>query len=218
MGDYFWYKLMLLSAELLAKCLEKGLNDNTVEGMRERCTAQWKNAILPDCCALPKDNRPLEDRSVITEADYPEIFMTTLTRILNDTERFPYIPRSTNKEICPKYADDDIYQYYGYRRWFSSQDKTLYKAVFFVRDEFVERFQEYSPCKCDAKAVLEYCEDSDTLDWFAPQKTGSRKARIPRSENDKTSVRSVILMLDKLDFLPDELRQKLIYPFENEKK
>lgn len=81
----------------------------------------------------------------------------------------------------------------------------------------MKQFARFLPDGCDARTILEFCEDQAVLEYFAPQKKGSRKARIPRSLEDNNSEESVILMLDKLDFLPEELHMQLMEPFRAEK-
>ncbi|MDY3617774.1 hypothetical protein [Agathobaculum sp.] len=224
--DYFWPKLRLLSADLLAKFVAGSFDklacadgsDVSRSDISQTCQPLWRNLILPGCCPMSEPDVPLEEKNLSKE-DYPELFRRTVAQTLNDLTRLPYIPRGSEKEICPECAEDDPgFRYYGYRRTFEIvKTKEQQAAVFFVRDEFLEQFEKHCPCKCDAKEVLSYCENSATPKYFAPQKKGSRKARIPRALNDNKPVPSVILMLDELDFLPDDLRERLLETFKQEK-
>lgn len=179
----------------------------------------WLNILLPDCCPISEPDVPLEKRQMLTESDFPELFRQTVTQMLADPCRLPFIPRSDEKALCPRCdADDPEFRFYGYRRWFAPKGQPACAAIFFVRDEFCEWFSAVAQCACDPRAVLDFCQDTACPNYFAPQKKGARKARIPRALTDNKPVLSVILMLDQLDFLPDDKRQRLLQPFREEEK
>ncbi|WP_280960471.1 hypothetical protein [Butyricicoccus faecihominis] len=220
--DRFWQKLCLLSADMLVVFI-LGAFDKLVcpdgsavspHDLKQTCQPLWRNLVLLGCCPMVETDVPLEERKEISEADYLEVLRKTVCKMMEDEKRVPYIPRSEEKTICPSCAEDNPeFQYYGYRRWFESKRKERKPAIFFVREEFLLWFEQCSPCACDAKAVLLYCENNAAPTYFAPQKKGARKARIPRALDDNRTKDSVILILDELDFLPDDLRERLLKPF-----
>ncbi len=213
-GDRYYWMLLVMSMLLVVEFLDMWYVREEMDYDR----ALLINLLLPGCCPIPPVHTRTEGQKVISEADYPELFRKAMIDMLSETERFLYVPRDKKKNLCPKYAEDDeSFQYYGYRRWFEQKGMSHRAAVFFLREEFLEKFAQFLPNGCDARTVLEFCEDRAVPEYFAPQKKGSRKARIPRSLEDKNSEESVILMLDKLDFLPEELHIQLMEPFRTEK-
>lgn len=211
-ADRYYWRLMLTAILALTDFLEA---ENKVDGVSyPYLRAVLLNLLLPGCCPIPSEGAPLEGPRILMEADYPELFRKAMIDMLSETERFLYVPRGKDKNLCPEYAEDDeSFQYYGYRRLLKKE----YPAIFFVREEFLKQFARFLPDGCDARAVLEFCENQAALEYFAQQGEGSRKARIPRKPGDTRVVPSVILMLDKLDFLPEELQEKLLQPFTDKK-
>ncbi len=86
-------------------------------------------------------------------------------------------------------------------------------AIYFIRDEFLECFKQFNKFPCDNKAILEYCEAN--TEYFPKRKT--QKDHIPRVLGD-TPVASVMLLINKLDFLDKDKRTKLLKPLEEEKQ
>lgn len=176
----------------------------------------WLNVLLPGCCVVSQEDVPMEDRGIVVEADYPEIFRQTLTEMLADTARFPFVPRTKEKEICPYHAEEDTsFEFYGYRRWRIKGNKPHEPAIYFDRKQFLKLFAQFAPRPCEASDVLEYCEVSKKQEWFPRRSKSIRKDRIPRTPDDESTPQSVLLRLEQLDFLQADKLKELLQPFQD---
>ena len=209
-GDRFWLKLQMLAVELLAKYASSVLNcdDDLDEAKIDTWVKAWTVLLLyPSGTSKGSTAGVVSTPSVVSESDFPEIFQKTVGKMLTERERFLYVPRGGD-HFCPLCKPDDPdFQFWGYLRWkMGSGNRPQAPAIFFRRSKFLDVFTQNAPCPCDAKQVLEYCEEHDTAGYFPPRGKGPRKDRIPQTPGEGP-VASVVLLLDRLDFLPDELRQ-----------
>lgn len=216
-GDQFWYQLQLLAAELFAEYVQDALGKKKHKYRHRDYSARWKNLILP-CCTVDEEDIPLQEQSIIAEENYPKIFCETMKVMFQDLTRFLYVPRSQDHiELCPK-EDDKGNPYYGYHRWKMDGRKYDVPVIYFRRKDFLKHFAICAPFKCDSKAILEYCEDHDPSEYFVKRKKGSRKDRIPENLEDTNPVPSVALLLNKLDFLDETIKQQLLTPLLKERE
>ncbi len=206
-----------MAADLLAEFIKEEIYID--ESLKAKAQTDYnasilKNCLLSGCCQLQVEGIPFEKNQNYNEKDYPEIFKRVMRDMLGDLERLPHIPRGEEVELCPKYRDEEkTFQYYGYRRWTTKGRYQLVEPViYFVRDEFLECFQQFNKFSCDSKSILEYCEANTK--YFPKRKT--QKDHIPRVLGDNP-VASVMLMINKLDFLDGDKRAELLKPLEEEK-
>lgn len=216
-SDWFWQKLRLLTAELLAEFVAEAAAEDydAAETQAKRYAALWKNLLLPGCCSLDETNIPLEERGRVWPQDYPEIFRQTVGKMFEHPERFLYVPRVPGTQALCHKADDNDQPYYGYVRWTMQGRKRLEPAIYFVRSEFLQHFAELAPVACDANEVLEYCEKNDNKGWFPQRK--EQKDRIPRDLQDNKPVPSVRLNLNNVDFVDPEVKQRWLQQLEQER-
>jgi len=217
-GHIFWQTLRLMVADIFAEFIREEIyEDESPETIAKTKynASLLKNCFLPGCCQLQIDGIPLEKRPFYNEKDYPEIFKRVMREMLGDLERLPHIPRGEEVELCPKYRDEEeTFQYYGYRRWTMKNRYQLGEPViYFVRDEFLECFQQFNKFPCESKAILEYCEAN--TEYFPKRKI--QKDHIPRELGDNP-VASVMLLINKLDFLDEDKRPELLKPLGGEKQ
>lgn len=218
-ADQFWTKLRLLAADLLAEYLGEVLmcQDDFSEEAITVCAQQWREMLLPLAdSSAEKGRSEMAAPPSAPQLSPQEIFRQAVTAMLTEHEHFLYVPRGGEQLCLPCKPDDPNFQYWGYLRWkMGSGNRPEAPAIFFRRTKFLEVFAQFAPCPCDPKQVLTHCEEHDEAGYFPPKGKGQRKDRIPQTHREGP-VASVVLLLDRLDFLPDDAKQSLRIDMEQE--
>ena len=181
------------------------------------CAQQWREMLLPLAdSSAEKGRSEMAAPPSAPQLSPQEIFRQAVTAMLTEHEHFLYVPRGGEQLCLPCKPDDPNFQYWGYLRWkMGSGNRPEAPAIFFRRTKFLEVFAQFAPCPCDPKQVLTHCEEHDEAGYFPPKGKGQRKDRIPQTHREGP-VASVVLLLDRLDFLPDDAKQSLRIDMEQE--
>ena len=198
----YWTKLQLLALELLS-------NFGSIRGYWEETEgasslAHWSNLLLPGCCPLPSDPRPLVEREVIVpERDAVELFEETMTRLLTERARESLLVVKPG-EPSPIQTEDGG-EVLGYLRFTRDNKRHRELAVLQIRREvFLKLAPQFSPVHCDWYEILKALKRK-------PPKYLHRldNAYLPLKKGDNRRYMTITLKLKALLFLPADQREHL---------
>ena len=198
----YWTKLQLLTLELLSNF--GSIRGYWAEAEGASCLARWRNLLLPGCCPLPSDPRPLVEREVIVpQRDAVELFEETLTRLLTQRARESLLVVKPG-EACPLQTEDGG-EVFGYLRFTRDNKRHRELAVLQIRREvFLKLAPQFSPVHCDWYEILKALKRK-------PPKYLHRldNAYLPVKKGDKSRYMTITLELKALLFLSADLRKYL---------
>ena len=200
--------LYLTMAVLMKKCL-RWLNRCEITKELDLLCSQFYHSILPGYY-IPH----FEDVSVqtipLTEENFEEAFQTTVRHMLDDLSKYVFLPQG---EECLSFEEMEREGKYGFLRGFEI-DKIRHDqipSVLFYKESFVKRFAESCPYHCDDPQIIYKLVNrfSAAGKWKYCPKRKQSKDRF----SGETTVASVRLLIEQLDFLSEEKRQELQKPF-----
>lgn len=197
--DVFWTQLQLMALELFLQFSSD--YGQVSKSLSARLQAQWLNLLLPGCCPLPKDERPLEQREQITETDYPDIFIEILRRMLapENIDRFLSVPPQGLFDRND--PEDTTYSFWGYLRTYQNKKAhTTFPSLQFRTEDFLAIAAGFSPVSCDMHAMLKAVRKA-APSFLHP----TPKAVMPVEKFDKMRYDAIILNLDQIDFLTTDI-------------
>ena len=146
----------------------------------------------------------------VAEENFEEAFQTTVRHMLDDLSKYVFLPQG---EECLSFEEMEREGKYGFLRGFEI-DKIRHDqipSVLFYKESFVKRFAESCPYHCDDPQIIYKLVNrfSAAGKWKYCPKRKQSKDRF----SGETTVASVRLLIEQLDFLSEEKRQELQKPF-----
>lgn len=208
LNAYNWRRaeLYMATALLLANFLQREDNTDVSD------YADLYNAVLPGCCPLPpKESGAAPQAIPLTEANFEDAAKKAISHVLEDVSRYRFVPQG---EACP--AEDELEQQGidGFLRMFDTDKahKTQVPSVLFYKKTFARLFKEQCPYCCEDEKLLD-----KLLSAFGKGKLMNccpvRDVSKDRF-SEESSVASVRLLVDKLDFLSEEKLEELKQAFQ----
>lgn len=195
------YIQLLLTIEYFADFVASLPNSPT----RNELAAEWSYLLLPGCCDRPRQSCPLEERTSITQADYPDLWQAGVERLFSPEMLHRYQAVGAN-EICDDVFPDDPEQaVWGYWRSVKKYGKRAgFRALYIPEQTFYDHFDEIFPISCDCYDLLKYMRK------HAPAYLHTAKtANLRVSCDHHRQTPCVILRIDDIPFLSEDAKQHI---------
>ena len=172
---------------------------------RNELAAEWSYLLLPGCCDRPRQTCPLEERTSITQADYPDLWQAGMERLFSPEMLHRYQAVGAN-EIC-----DDVFPYepeqavWGYWRNVKKYGKRAgFRALYIPEQTLYDHFDEIFPILCDCYNLLKYIRKHAPA-YLHTAKTAN--LRVACDHHRQTPC--IILRIDDIPFLSQDAKQHI---------
>lgn len=195
------YIQLLLTIEYFADFVASLPNSPT----RNELAAEWSYLLLPGCCDRPRQTCPLEERTSITQADYPDLWEAGMKRLFSP-EMLHRCQAVGANEICDDVFPDDPEQaVWGYWRSVKKYGKRAgFRALYVPEQTLYDHFDEIFPVSCDCYDLLKYIRK------HAPAYLHTAKtANLRVSCDHHRQTPCVILRIDDIPFLSEDAKQHI---------
>lgn len=190
--------LQLLAIKLFMKsCVADGYLESADAN---QYLSDWYNMLLPGCCAVVNDKDWKEGQ----DADPQHQFETAIIKMLEDgyPQHFLIIPEDGLFDLND--PDDMSINYWGYLKNYESKKDGSFAALMFRREQLEGLLNQYC-ADYDGKKLIKQIRE---LGLAYVHKVD--KARMAADASQAKPVSAVLLRIEKLDFLSQELREKLL--------
>lgn len=167
--------------------------------------AEWSYLLLPGCCDRPRQTCPLEERTSITQADYPDLWQAGMERLFSPEILHRYQAVGAN-EICDDVFPDEPEQaVWGYWRNVKKYGKRAgFRALYIPEQTLYDHFEEIFPILCDCYDLLKYIRKHAPA-YLHTAKTAN--LRVACDHHQQTPC--VILRIDDIPFLSQDAKQHI---------
>ena len=208
--DYFLTLQMLVLELFLDCCVDLELISNE---QRQSIQSEWFNQLLPGCVQyFPLDTIPISREIQSENEQSKRILEVAVTKMLaeENLSHFPYVEEKSNfPKVDP---DNPELQYWGYVRLYkprkSGKEKVKeppFYALVFKKADFeicIKDFLEKNNAVDELIEDMKTCKPKYLFQNF--------KARFPETKGDKKTDDALIFKIDEMEFLPMQIRQKLL--------
>lgn len=172
---------------------------------RNELAAEWSYLLLPGCCDRPRQTCPLEERTSITEADYPDLWQAGMERLFSPETLHRYQAVGAN-EICDDVFPDEPEQaVWGYWRNVKKYGKRAgFRALYIPEQTLYDHFDEIFPILCDCYNLLKYIRKHAPA-YLHTAKTAN--LRVACDHHRQTPC--IILRIDDIPFLSQDAKQHI---------
>lgn len=173
--------------------------------LRNELAAEWSYLLLPGCCNRPRQACPLEERTSITQADYPDLWQAGMERLFSPEMLLRYQAVGAN-EICDDVFPDDPEQaVWGYWRSVKKYGKRAgFRALYIPEQTLYDHFDEIFPISCDCYDLLKYMRKHSPAYLHT-----AKMANLRVSCDHHRQTPCIILRIDDIPFLSGDAKQHI---------
>ena len=166
---------------------------------------EWSYLLLPGCCERPQNNLPLEQRTIITEKDYQEVFEQVMSRML-DMKNLDHILVVPAKSLFDRTDPErPEFEYWGYLRQYKAyRSNPEFLALQFDEKRFIRFASDFCPAHINMKDVVSYIRKNPPAYLHH-----TKQANMPKDLLDKERYYCITLCVDDLTFLDETIRTEL---------